>query len=201
MTIQQETRSLKGVFLYSAGSDRNLSRLTKYPMDEKSKAPVGGVETPAKEVIQSNGAQSASTGQKDPEQLLAEANARISKITEERDNYKRGMLKAKGKLDDEDEDTVDPREVARQAALEVLAESDLAHALSERDTLIAQTLKENKELRLAVTNRPGTGTGQGGNQDAQKPKDNVLSEEQERDLRSRGWDDKKIEHFKSLAGK
>ncbi len=168
-------------------------------MDEKSKAVAGAVETPA-QGVNNNGAQSAPTGQKDPEQLLEEANARIAKLAEERDNYKRGMLKAKGKLDnDDDEDEPDMREIARQEARAMLMDTDWAKASQERDELITRMAKENKELRLAFSNKPGTGTGHGGNQDAQRPTDNILSEEQERDLRSRGWDDKKIEHFKNLA--
>lgn len=158
-------------------------------------APTTGVET--------NASQGAPTGEKTAEELLKEANAKIEKISQERDNYKRGMLQAKGKQVDNDNDSEDlsPAEIARQTTLQVIAESDLASAVKERDSIIAKVLADNEELRLAHKNRPGTGTGTGSNQSVETPKDNVLSADQERELRARGWDDARIEHFKNLARK
>jgi hypothetical protein len=183
-----------------------LIPFNKKSMSEKDNAVTGGTAAPTGGVKDEKGSQGAPTGEKDAEQLLAEANARIAKLAGERDNYKRGMLKAKGKIvdsdDDEDEDEkLDMREIARQAALEALAETDFVKATSERDQLIAQMAKENKELRLAMSNKPGTGTMSGSNQETQKVKDHILSEEQERELRSRGFDDAKIEYFKKLASR
>lgn len=170
-------------------------------MSEKDIAVNGGNAASTDGVKDINGSQGAPTGEKSAEQLLIEANARIAKIAEERDNYKKGMLKAKGKIPDEEDEEEGPdvREIARQEALAVLADTDYVKATTERDTIISKIAKENAELRLALQNKPGTGIGSGSNQDTQKVKDNVLSEDQERDLRARGWDDKKIEHFKSLA--
>lgn len=172
-------------------------------MSEKDNAVNGGTAASTDGVKDTNGSQGAPTGEKSAEQLLSEANARIAQLATERDNYKKGMLKAKGKIsdDEDDEDAPDMREIARQEALAVLADTDYVKATTERDTIITKIAKENAELRLAIQNKPGTGTGGGSNQDTQKVKDNVLSEDQERDLRARGWDDKKIEHFKSLASK
>lgn len=171
-------------------------------MSEKDIAVNGGTAASTEGVEGVNGSQGAPTGEKSAEQLLSEANARIAKLAEERDNYKKGMLKAKGKIsDDEDEETPDIREIVRQEALAVLADTDYVKATSERDAIISKIAKENAELRLAIQNKPGTGTGSGSNQDTQKVKDNVLSEDQERELRSRGFDDKKIEYFKSLAAR
>jgi len=180
--------------------DRIASRLTKNPMDPKDqKAAAGTVETTGQGV--STPAQEAPTAQKDLEAQLAEANARLAKLAEERDNYKKGMLKAKGKLedDDNDEDAPSIREIARAEALAALAETDLVRATQERDTIIASALKENKELRLALQNRPGGATATGGNSAVEIPKDNVLSEQQVQALRTeRGWDDAKIEAYKKL---
>jgi hypothetical protein len=195
------TLSHERVF-YTVRDWKILISFNKKSMSDKDNAGTQTVETKGNEVI-NNGGQSASSGQKDPEQLLQEANARIAKLAEERDNYKRGMLMAKGKLDKDDDDNQQPdiREIAREEARAMLAETDFGKAVQERDELITRIAKENKELKLAIGNRPGTGTSQGGNQESEKPKDNTLSEAQERDLRARGWDDKKIEHFKKLSSR
>ena len=128
-----------------------MSRLTKKSMEE-------GVKTvdSSGTAVATKDSQGAPAGEKTAETLLSEANARIAKVEEERDNYRKGMLKAKGKLDDNEE--VDPAEIARQAALEAIANSDLGKALKERDEFIVKTMKENSELRLSVKNRPSGST-------------------------------------------
>lgn len=172
-------------------------------MDESLKAGDGTVN-PTVQGVKVEG-QQAPVEPKSPEQLLKEKNDRIAALEDQVKNLNRGIKQAKGKQVDNDNDEgseiTDPREIARQAALEVLAESDLASAIRDRDALVTQTLTENNELRLALKNRPGTGTGTGSNQSVETPKDNVLSVDQERELRARGWDDARIEHFKNLARK
>lgn len=166
-------------------------------MDESLKAGAGTVETSG-QGVKAEG-QSAPTDTKSPEQLLKEKNDRIAALEDQVKNLNIGIKQAKGKLDNGE--VVDQHEMARQAALEVLAESNLGQAIAERDSFIKDILSKNSELTLALQNRPGTGTGVGSNQSAETPKDNVLSADQERELRARGWDDKKIEHFKNLARK
>ncbi len=58
--------------------------------------------------------------------------------------------------------------------------------------------KTQKEMAVALNNRQGlaTGGGQGTSSEGMEVKDNFLSKDQIKDLKARGWDDKKIQRFK-----
>ncbi len=59
-------------------------------------------------------------------------------------------------------------------------------------------LKTNKEMAVALQNRQGLSTtGQGTSTEGMEVKDSFLSKEQVNDLKARGWDDKKIQRFKT----
>lgn len=125
------------------------------------------------------GASSADTGL-DLADALAQALERETKVIEERDNYKAGMLKAKGKTS-----------AGESAGDETKDSSATASA-------IEKLLLRNKELELAAANRSQTSTGgQGGSTETPfKVGDNMLSDAQLQDLKGRGWDDVKIARFK-----
>jgi len=58
-------------------------------------------------------------------------------------------------------------------------------------------LQKQKEMATALQNRAGLGaTGLGASTEGQSVPDNILSADQLKDLKARGWDDKKIERFK-----
>ncbi len=58
-------------------------------------------------------------------------------------------------------------------------------------------LKKQSELALALKNRAGLGaSGTGASTEGQTVADNILSADQLRDLKAKGWNDKKIERFK-----
>lgn len=168
-------------------------------MDKESKqAGAGTVETTGQGVETT--VHVAPSEQKSLEDLLKEKNDRIVKLEDQVTNLNRGIKLAKGKVvEEEEEETLDAREIARQEAIAVLAESELAKVTQERDQVLAAVVKENKELRLAFQNRAGTGVSVGSNQDSPAPKDNVISEAQERELRGKGFTDDMIERFKSLS--
>lgn len=70
-----------------------------------------------------------------------------------------------------------------------------AQLIANKKTLI----KKNKELAIAAQNRSQmSNNAQGSSQEGMKPRtDTVLSNEQIKALKDRGWDDKKIELFKA----
>ena len=71
---------------------------------------------------------------------------------------------------------------------------EAALAIAQRKVII----KKSKELQIADLNRQQMGTIQGSHQESvAKVGDNLLSEAQVRELKQRGWDDKKIERFKA----
>lgn len=167
-----------------------LIPFNKKVMEEKKVVDGGAPATGAENVLSAE------------ETRLAELNAKLLKTETERDNYKKGMLIAKGKIeDDEEPPAVDVSELVKKEVQAALNDSDYLATVKERDELIEKTMRENRELRLAFKGKAGAPSASGSNQDSQKVADHVLSEEQERDLKSRGWDDKKIAHFKSLAGR
>lgn len=123
---------------------------------------------------------------------LVKSLEREQKALQERDNYKQGMLKAKGKLKEQDELDEEDEEVVRKPKAERTAES------SELVDVVKQLLRRNKELETAVVNKAQvSNTGQGAGSDSTlHVGDNVLSQDQVKALQAKGWDDVKITRFK-----
>lgn len=138
----------------------------------------------------------------DFESVLLKKDAEISEIRKEKENYRRAYLK-RAKTDELPEDDLSSGESLDtkidRAVQEKLLASKEAQAVAEKDALISSMAKRNKELTLALKNRTqiNDGTGTGSNQEMpESRKDNILSDDQIKDLKSRGWDDKKIETYK-----
>ncbi len=134
------------------------------------------------------------------EKQLAEKDALIEKLSTERENYKKGMLKAKGKLpkEDEEEDEEDIDAKIERKVQEKMLDTELAKAQKEKDDLLKKTLARMKELETAFKNRDQIATSDTGSGSESKftVKDNVLSDEKLKQLKALGWNDKKIELFK-----
>lgn len=144
------------------------------------------------------------TTQVDYETLLAQKDAEIAKVRAEKDNYRKGLLKEKGKLpEDYRSDTDEPEtteSMTRRIVNETLLSTKEAQLQAEKDEALKAVLKRNKELETALKNRGQitSQTGEGSNQE--KPegkKDNYFSNEQIQALRAKGYDDKKIEILKA----
>jgi hypothetical protein len=134
---------------------------------------------------------------------LREENVRLST---DRENYRKGMLKAKGKLQEE-EDEVLPQPQLAETIEKIVSEKLLAtqesQNLIKQEELVKKALKENRELKLALANRSNldnSGSGSGGG-DIPAVKENFLAPAQIQALKARGWDDKKIELFKKNMAK
>lgn len=145
-----------------------------------------------------------STTQVDYEALLAEKDAEIAKVQAEKNNYRKGLLQAKGKLPEDYQsdtgETETTESMTRRIINETLLSTKEAQLQAEKDQALKAVLKRNKELETALRNRGQvtSQTGEGSNQE--KPegkKDNYFSNEQIQALRAKGYDDKKIEILKS----
>jgi hypothetical protein len=139
----------------------------------------------------------------DYEAVLAQKDAELAKVREERENYRKGMLKAKGKLPDEyqtDDDTHETsEEMVRRVTREELLNTKEAQLQAEKDDALKAVLKRNKELEVALKNRGQIAdtSASGSNEDKFEVKaDSYFSKEQIAALRAKGWDDKKIEQAK-----
>lgn len=116
---------------------------------------------------------------------IAEKDALIAKLTEEKDNYKAVALKRLGKLPG-DVDFMGDSElsVAEQIKLALLdKEIESQNKLKEEET--KKILRENAELKLALKNRPEGSIGGGASSSAAEVKDNVFSNEQLVELTNR----------------
>lgn len=136
----------------------------------------------------------------DYEALLADKDAKIAKVQEEKENYRKGMLKAKGKLPEEDETPPENwREEARRIAREEYLSTQEAQLQAERDDTLKAVIKQNKELIVTLKNRGqiSSNSAAGSNEDKPEVKaDSYFSNEQLRSLKAKGWSDKKIEEAK-----
>ncbi len=144
----------------------------------------------------------------DYEAVLASKDAELAKVREEKENYRKGLLKAKGKLPEEHQmDSGEPEEldalIDRKVSERMLSTKE-AQLQAEKDQALKAVLKRNKELETALKNRGQitSSSGEGSNQE--KPegkKDNYFSNDQLNALRAKGYDDKKIEELKKNMSK
>lgn len=129
---------------------------------------------------------------------MAAKDAEIARLAEERDNYRRAALKAKGKYREESEDVEDPEDIdalVERKVTEKLYDARLAQAAKEKEDLIQRTMRENTELRNALKNTPGRPTSSGSSQDkggAPASTTGYWTPEQEADLIKRGLDPKSV---------
>ena len=148
------------------------------------------------------------TTEVDYEAILAQKDAELAKVREEKDNYRKGLLQAKGKLPvDAELDTQQPEElealIDRKVTERMLSTKEV-QLQAEKDQALKAVLKRNKELELALKNRGQiTATsGQGSNQEKPEGKtDTYFSNEQIQALKAKGFDDKKIEILKQNMNK
>lgn len=133
--------------------------------------------------------------------LLADKDAELAKIKEERENYKRGMLIAKGKTKEDDEDAEGKpsvQELVRQAVREEMLSSKEQAIINEKDEIIKKALREKDELITTLKNRSQISTtGQGGSTETTTVvSDGILSEEKIQQLKKTGKSDAWIEAYK-----
>jgi len=139
----------------------------------------------------------------DYEAVLAKKDAELAEVRTERENYRKGMLKAKGKLPEEEElDSSTPEGmealVDRKVQEKFLSTKE-AQLQADKDAALRAMIKRNKELEVALKNRGQILSPTAGGSNTEKPEgkvDNYLSNDQINALKAKGWDDKKIESFK-----
>lgn len=130
----------------------------------------------------------------DLEEKIATLEAEKAKAIEEASNWKVAALKFKGKENPEDESEED--RVARIVAQQ-LSEKRVAAIDAEKDTLLKQLAKENRELKLAQLNKPNTPpAADGTHNEGQKPQDTEITAEQLAAFRARGWTDSDIDRYR-----
>ena len=140
-----------------------------------------------------------STATEDAEARIAALEAEKARLIEESANYKLGMLKAKGKVKEENFEDEDMDDKMRRIASETLANSRLVDIAREQDDIIKRALKENKELKLAQLNKAaGTpAAALGTHSESVAVTDTLVTSDQMSAFKARGWTDKDIERYKN----
>ena len=136
------------------------------------------------------------------EAKLSQIEAEKNKALEEAANYKIAYLKEKRKAREEVTYDDDPEETEQEKisrlVKEEVARQKVAQLDQEKENLLKQALKENKELKLANLNKtvqtPPAGIG--GHSEGTSVRDTLVTPDQMAAFKSRGWSDKDIERYK-----
>lgn len=146
-------------------------------------APQPGVESPGTVAPQT------------PTSAEVDLAAELEAVRTERDNYKKGMLKSKGKLPEDEENQENLDEVIARKVQEALNSTRDADLEAREKAAIEKILKENRELKLATQNRSqiGAGAGQGASIESQpSTTDTFFSAEQLAEFKKRKLDPEKV---------
>jgi hypothetical protein len=117
---------------------------------------------------------------------IAAKDAEITKLKEDRDNYKNVALKRLGKLPN-DGQFIDPAATENGLTVEeivkqTLLDREIAKIEQEKQADIVKILKENSELKIALKNAPHAPLGGESGAASVEVKDNVLSDTQTQQL-------------------
>ncbi len=136
------------------------------------------------------------TPAEDLEARFQELEDQKNKAIEEAANWKVAALKAKKKDDPVEEESED--EKMRRIAREELKGSQVVEIVREQDALIQKAFKENKELKLAYTNKSSATppAAMGSHSENTPVRDTMVTPEMMTAFKARGWTDKDIERFK-----
>lgn len=132
-----------------------------------------------------------------------EAEKRIKELEDEKAavlvreaNYKAAYLKEKRKNETTGEIEETPEELARRVTREELANAQIGRIDAERETVYQQTLKENRELKLAQMNKTTVATAPGSHTESRPVSDTLVTPEQIEAFKRMNWSDKDIERYK-----
>jgi len=156
--------------------------------------------------VEINGTQAPESlsGEVDYEALLQEKEQELEKIAIERENYKQGMLRAKGKLSEDEmfAEEAAQEDKVRSLVREELLKTESARIAQEREEILKKVIRENKELKLANKTRfqkSGSPVSGGSNMDRPESTTEFWTEEQIATMKSRGIDpDKAKENYLKL---
>lgn len=127
-------------------------------------------------------------------QRLKEVEAELAKTREERDNYRTGLLAAKGRTPQAEEPEETVAEFIERKVEEKILGIKEAGLQQEKDQAIKQLMKENEEYRIALGNRQqvATPTGGAGSDTKSAPEPSFWSPQQLAELQRRGLDPNKV---------
>lgn len=165
--------------------------------EEKKAAEASALATAQEEERKKKEAEEAANTKTPEQKRIEELEADRAAIIEREANYKLAYLKEveKNKGLGHEGETEDER--IRRITREELAKKEIAQIDTEKEELFKKTLKENKELKLAIQNKtPGSSTAGGGSSEQPQVTSTLVTEEQIAAFKKRGWTDADIERYK-----
>jgi hypothetical protein len=114
----------------------------------------------------------------DYETILKEKDSKISRLAADRDNYRTGMLKYKKLAEDNPDDKSLDEERVKQMIKEEMVSSELFKEQTEKEALVMTLAKENKELKVAMSNKSQISNLPGGSSQPGDTKVEELTDDQ-----------------------
>jgi hypothetical protein len=179
---------------------RSHIRFTNTVEDQSKVVPSAAAATSAEQAVETAGAAAAKSAREiELEAKLADAESRVKKEAEEKENYKQGLLRAKNKKSAKPLDLSDPEaasehinELVEDKILEKKAEEE---AREEHDELERLRVR-NAEMERVIKSGLNTSPTSSGSAPVNDPKPRDLSQhwtdEQRQELRNRGMNDIQI---------
>ena len=119
--------------------------------------------------------------------------AEKARISAERENYRRGMLKAKGKLESDEYADLPEDDKIRALVREELLNTQELKVAKQNEELVKSLLKKNQEMATALKNRTNmTSSGGSSAQESPDSKDHFWSAAQLADLKAKNLDPEKV---------
>lgn len=141
---------------------------------------------------------SQTVAEEDSEAKIKALEEEKAKLLVEKANYQQAYLKSESKRKNESlDDEPLEEERLRKIVNEQLADSRLADIAREQDLLIKKALKENKELKLALTNKTTIPSASVGTHSESTPVQNAYFSKEQMDFlrKTNGWTDKDFERY------
>ena len=139
-------------------------------------------------------AKASALGESEAKILALEAEK--NQILEREANYKVAYLKEKKKNEQFDPEETDEERI-RRITREELSRERIVAIDEEKESLLKKTLRENKELKLAIQNKvPSSSTNSGSHSENPTVVSTSVTPEQLAAFKARGWTEKDIERYK-----
>ena len=180
-------------------------------MEEEKKAVEPQEAAAASAGVETKDSPAPESTEPDPVAELEAARKELAKVREERENYKKGMLLAKGKLkhqepeEDEEPEGTDIASLVQKEVDKRFAETQEAKAAAAYEALTRKQAEELRELKLSLKSKNASssiagGAGSGtGNVATSATSVSYFSPEQIAELKKRGKTDEQIEKIAKLA--
>lgn len=160
--------------------------------DEKKAAEAIALATAQEEARKKAEADNAPT---EAEQKILALEKEKEEILVRESNYKLAYLKEKKRNENPDPDETEDERI-RRITREELATSRINAIDTEKEALFQKTIKENKELKLAIQNKVPDKSSVGAHNENVVVTSTLVTPEQLSAFKAKGWSDQDIERYK-----